>query len=471
MSHIFTVTEFTRALKEVLEAGFPLVKVRGQVVNLAKPASGHVYFGLADAKAVLPVVWFKSSQWSRSRRGERVNPATGEVEEAGTPAYGPAELQEGDEIIAAGRITVYEQRGAYQLVAEMVQAVGVGGAHQALEALKRKLEAEGLFDASRRRPFPRNPRCVAVVTSPTGAAIQDFLRVGESRGLGGEVRIHPTVVQGDAAPASIVQALDRAGSDAAAEVVVLIRGGGAAEDLSAFNAEEVVRAVAGCPLPVVAGIGHEVDWTLAGMAADWRASTPSNAAQAVWPERDELRQAVDDLELKLRRAFESRLDARAARLESLAGKLRLLSPAGRLARLESRFTDFRGRLAASWERFVHLRLERVERRRESLAKAFGERRIEKRVHRAESLARRLDRAWRGGLDRRRDLVAGLSRALEGLDPQRPLRRGFCLVEVEGRPGYLRTAQEASPGDLLRIRPASGEVLARVEASREKESDV
>ncbi|MFW5836735.1 MAG: exodeoxyribonuclease VII large subunit, partial [Desulfovibrionaceae bacterium] len=357
MPHVLTVTQLTRAVKEVLEAEFPLLWVRGQVSNLSRPSSGHVYFSLADETAVLPVVWFKKSQWRESSSGERVNPATGEVD-LGISAG----LEEGADVLVAGRLNVYEPRGVYQLVAEMVQEQGVGGAQLAFEALKRKLAAEGLFDQARKMRLPANPRRVAVVTSAQGAAIKDFLRISEGRGLGGEVRIHPTAVQGAAAPASIAKALARACGDGFAEVIILIRGGGAAEDLSAFNTEEVARAVADSPTPVVAGVGHEIDHTLADMAADVRAATPSHAAQLLWPERAELAQDVDRLDLALRRAFLALVESRRARLETLHRGLRWLSPSARLVRLQGDFEGLARRLIDPGGRFLQRR-EGVARRR------------------------------------------------------------------------------------------------------------
>ncbi|MDK2954689.1 MAG: exodeoxyribonuclease large subunit [Desulfovibrionales bacterium] len=461
MSHILTVAQLTRAVKEVLEAGFPFVWVRGQIANLSKPSSGHIYFSLVDEKASLPVVWFKSSQ-PLEKDGERVNPATGEVEPGGAP-----QLEEGLDVLAGGRINVYEPRGVYQLVAEVVEPEGVGGAHLAFEALKRKLAAEGLFSEDRKMVLPSNPRRVAVVTAPAGAAIQDFLRVGERRGLGGEVRIYPAVVQGKSAPGAISRALARVGNDGWAEVAALIRGGGSAEDLGAFNTEEVARAVANCPVPVVSGVGHEIDTSLADLAADQRAATPTHAAQIIWEDQTKLRQDVDGREMDLRRAYLNLLESRSGRVEHLRRGLRWLSPGARLSRLASDFSGLGRRLDASWERFLRTRGEASAALGARLSQAYGLRRIDFLARRLDVLSHRLDRAKGVALDRRAERLAGLARTLDGFDPERPLRKGFCLVEVEGREGYLREARDVAPGELLRIRPARGEILARAEQVREE----
>jgi exodeoxyribonuclease VII large subunit len=456
MSHILTVAQLTGAVKEVLEAGFPFVWVRGQIANLSRPSSGHIYFSLVDEKASLPVVWFKSSQ-PLEKNGERVNPATGEVEPDGAP-----QVEEGLDVLAGGRINVYEPRGVYQLVAEVVKLEGAGGAFLAFEALKRKLAAEGLFSEDRKMVLPANPRRVAVVTAPTGAAIQDFLRVGERRGLGGEVWIYPAAVQGRSAPGAIARALERAGTDGWAQVVALIRGGGSAEDLGAFNSEEVARSVANCPLPVVSGVGHEIDTSLADLAADQRASTPTHAAQIIWEDQIKLRQDVDGRDMGLRRAYLNLLESRRERLDHLRRGLRWLSPGSRLSRLESDFTGLGRRLEVAWERFLLFRSEASASLGARLSQAYGPRRIDILSRRLDALSHRLERAKDVALERRSDRLAGLARTLDGFDPERPLRKGFCLVEVEGREGYLREAQDVAPGELLRIRPARGEILARAE---------
>lgn len=307
MSAIFSVSELTRSVKNLLEAEFPFVWVRGQVTNLARPASGHIYFTLTDGDAALSVVWFKSSQSSAKpvQQGvEKVNPLTGEVEEeeGGTALAGNA-IEDGMEILCAGRLNVYEPRGQYQLVAELVQGQGVGDLAVAFEALKKKLSEKGYFEADRKIAIPRNPKRVAVVTSPSGAAIRDFLRIANTRGTGSEIRIYPSLVQGDRAPEQIASALDQADTDDWAEVAVLIRGGGSLEDLWAFNTEPVADAIFRARLPVITGVGHEPDVSIADFVADKRAATPSHVAQELWPRREMLAQQLDDLEISLTRSY------------------------------------------------------------------------------------------------------------------------------------------------------------------------
>jgi exodeoxyribonuclease VII large subunit len=330
MPHIFEVRELTGAVKDVLESQFPFVWVRGEVGGVSRPASGHVYFNLKDAQARLSVVWFRRSQRCVAPGG--VDPRTGEVLEHGCTT----ELTEGTTVLVAGRLSVFEPQGAYQLVAELVQEQGAGQLAMQFEAMKARLAGLGYFDPGRKRPLPPHPARVAVVTAPTGAAIRDFLRLAGERGWGSAIRIYPTLAQGEQAPARGAAALDAACADGWAEVVVRIRGGGSLEDLWAFNTEPVAEAVYRSGLPVVCGVGHEVDTSIADLVADVRAATPSHAAQLLWPERGALMQRVDVLEQGLVAAAGGLLERREAALGQMEKALRWLSPAQRLARMEER---------------------------------------------------------------------------------------------------------------------------------------
>ena len=488
MSAIFTVSELTRSVKNLLEAEFPFVWVRGQVTNLSRPASGHVYFTLTDGDAALSVVWFKSAQASATavdRDGERVNPLTGEIEEEGAPtALTGAALEDGEEVLCAGRLNVYEPRGQYQLVAELVQDQGVGGLAVAFEALKRKLAQKGYFDAGRKLALPRDPARVAVITSPTGAAIRDFLRIAQTRGTGSEIRIYPTPVQGEAAPERIAAALDQADDDGWAEVAVLIRGGGSLEDLWAFNTEPVAEAIFRARLPVVSGVGHEPDVTIADLVADRRAATPSHAAQELWPRRETLAQRVDTLEMGMQRAYAGWLSRKAARFEHLRKGLTWLSPVRRLERMEDAFGALLTRLEDAGSDLIFNNVMDVRAYADRLGRSFGPHRLDAAGREAAALGRRLDRAFGPGrMDEAGREAAGLLRrmngamarlaerrerglelagtALRGLDPEAPLARGYSLVRIGRTGGFLRDPSEVAPGDALDIRVRDGRVAAVV----------
>ena len=454
---IFSVTDITRAVKDVLETEFPFIWVRGQVTNLARPASGHIYFTLTDGDAGLSVVWFKGNQRQGGMEGEEtVNPLTGEIE-----SEGPLELEDGMEILCAGHMNVYPPRGVYQLVAELVQEQGVGDLKLAFEAMKRKLAEKGYFDEERKMTIPRSPERVAVVTAPTGAAIRDFLKIAEGRGTGAEIRIYPTLVQGDLAPAQIAKALDKAGDDGWADVLVLIRGGGSLEDLWAFNTEQVADALFRSTIPVVCGVGHEVDYSIADYVADKRVATPSHAAQELWPRREVLMQTVDELESGLLRSFENYLGVRESRLETLQKGLTWLSPARRIERLLESFGEESLRLERAVLRYCLVKESEVDSLTMRLGRAFSEDRIILQEQSLSALNDRLQRAGSSFVSGKGIEFENAVNSLRILDPEGPLERGYSLVTVEKSGKFLRDPNEVAHGDGIRVRVKSGEVRAIV----------
>lgn len=466
MSHILAVSDLTRALKDVLEAEFPFVWVRGQVTNLARPGSGHLYFTLSDAEAQLSVVWFRGSQGRGGKSGpggERIDPLTGEVLEPGTDVS--ANISDGQEVLAAGRISVYAPRGNYQLIAELVQPAGVSSLAAAFEALKRRLAEQGLFDEARKMTIPANPARVALITSPQGAAVRDFLRLAEARGTGAQLRIHPALVQGDAAPGQIAAQLDAVNKDGWAEVVALIRGGGSLEDLWAFNTEQVAEAMARSVIPVVTGVGHEPDVTIADYVADKRFSTPSAVATGLWPLRADLMQAVDGLEADLARAMGAHLERAQGRVAELSRALAWLSPAQRLERLEAGWREASQRLVGAGGRYFDARGREAAQALRGLTRAFGPQAVDARAEQLRVLSERLAL----GVDLRLADAARqaelLAARLAGLDPEAPLARGYSLVHVLDAKGgagrLLRSASQVSPGDRLRVRTGQGAVAAVV----------
>ena len=458
MPHVFEVGELTRSIRDVIESEFPFVWVRGQVVNLSRPGSGHLYFSLRDAEASLAVVWFKGAQGGKALAGGgRYDPLTGEVYE-----HSLAEtLADGMEIMAAGRLTVYAPRGGYQLVAELVQEMGAGQLWQQFEALKNDLAAKGYFEAARKRPLPPHPTRVAVITAPTGAAIRDFIRLGRERGHGAAVRVYPTLVQGEAAPVGIVRAMLRAVADDWAQVLVLIRGGGSLEDLWAFNSPEVAKAIFASPLPVLTGVGHEVDVTIADMVADVRAATPSHAAQLLWPERAQYAQRLDDLEMAAKRAIGRLVAARERELAALAKGLAWLSPARRLERLAQSFALAEKRLRRAAGLWIDGQARRLDRNGERLAGRYGEEAFSVRFERLDRQAARLAAAARLLASGRRQRLEVAMARLVGLDPLGPLARGYSLTTVTRTGKYLRRAADVRPGDNLDIMVYAGHVRATV----------
>jgi len=475
MGIILTVRELTRQIRTGLEARFPFVWVRGEVSNLSRPSSGHVYFSLKDSEALLNCVWFKGAQ----RDSESFDPLTGEVFSEGPRPSLARILQDGEQILCAGRITVYAPRGGYQLVVELAQPDGMGQLALAFEARKQKLAAQGYFAPERKRKFPPHPVNVAVITAPGGAAIRDFLRIAQERGYGACIRVYPVPVQGNAAALAIAAALARINAEGWAQVAVLIRGGGSLEDLWAFNEEVVADAVFISGIPVLAGIGHEVDVSMADMTADVRAATPSHAAQILWPLRSELAQRVDDLEIVLQRAHARCFEVAAMRLQAVRQALRWFSPAKALGRKHEAAAQAHAGMRRAMARLMSEKGAKlatlsteVENAPRLLLQSCGARlallasRLES-IDVCEREERLLDqcglrlRAQAGiMLHAPERALEQCAAALHALDPHAPLKRGYALV-YDGRGRLLRSVDDARKGDSLRLRLRDGAVEASV----------
>ncbi|MBL3583353.1 exodeoxyribonuclease VII large subunit [Oleidesulfovibrio alaskensis] len=445
MTKIFSVGEVTRGIKNTLEAAYPFVWVRGQVSNLSRPASGHVYFSLKDEDASLACVWFRHAQ----RGEETFDPLTGEVFDDGPRPGLAAVMRNGQEMLCAGRVTVYGPRGTYQLVVELAQDVGLGELHLRFEELKKKLAGMGWFDAARKRPLPRHPLRVAVVTAATGAAVRDFVRIAADRGSGCSIRIYPVPVQGDDAPPRIAAALELAAAHDWAQVVVLIRGGGSLEDLWAFNDERVAKAVFESPLPVLTGIGHEVDTAIADMVADVRAATPSHAAQLLWPERQELVQRLDDACQLLDRAWELGMQEREKSVKECERALHWLSPQRSLERLDERFAEAVRRLMAAAQALTERKERRLAAETASLRHAFGPAALDTGLLAVRQLAARLVRAGESFAERAAVRLERETLRLKAADPLLPLERGYSILQ---RPdgGFVRSVAGLEAGDNLRV---------------------
>lgn len=474
--HILSVSALTKAIKGTLETAFPFVWVRGQVANLSRPSSGHVYFSLKDAESSLAAVWFKGNQQDR----ERFDPLTGEVYEEGPRPSIALRLENGQEIVCAGRLRVYGPRGIYQMLVELAQEVGLGRLYEEFARLRSSLEALGFFAGERKRPLPENPQRVAVITAPHGAAIHDFLRIAQNRGLGAAIRIYPVPVQGDGAPPAIIAALQRIWDENWAQAVVLIRGGGSIEDLWAFNDEGLARAVHASPVPVLAGIGHEVDFTFADMTADLRAATPTHAAQLLWPDRKELFREWHRLAAALEQAERRWLEQQQDRLERLVRGLKWHSPERAVAAWKERLASCLQLLANAGRLALEKREACLAALRSALDTAPALLPVKR--ERLEDLSRRLDLSGPPSLERKanalRDAQAGLARSaadlltrtehaleramlrLEGMNPLAPLERGYALAYKEDGT-VVRLKSDVASGESLRLVVSDGDIPVRV----------
>jgi len=430
----YSVSQLVQLASRAVEARFGDVWVEGEVSNLKKPSSGHLYFTLKDARAQLAVVMFRAAA-SRLR----------------------FQLEDGQKLRCRGKLCIYDAQGRFQLTAEHAEPDGAGALQVAFEQLKRKLEGEGLFDPAKKKPLPRLPRRIAVVTSLTGAALRDILRVLHDR-CPVHVTVCPTAVQGDEAPPEIVAALGRA-DRLGVDLIILGRGGGSQEDLWAFNHEGVARAIFSARTPVISAVGHEIDITIADLVADRRAPTPSAAAELAVPVARELAEQLRVCRGRLERAARQRVAERHLALERL--RRRLPTPLALVGRGRMRLDDAGGRLEAGLRR----RLERVrgELRRQRERLAAQEPRVRLARDRAALVA--LGGRLQAGMTRRLERgAAGLARAvarLEALSPLGVLARGYSLVlDAGGR--VVREAAQLAVGDRLLLRLHRGQVVSRVE---------
>jgi exodeoxyribonuclease VII large subunit len=431
----YSVGDLTAEIAELLSDAYSNIWVRGEISGLKLATSGHAYFTLKDHRATL-----RAACWKGAYRLLRTKP------------------KDGAEVLVRGRIEVYEPRGEYQLIVDAIEPVGAGALQAAFEQTKAKLAAEGLFAPERKRPLPRLPRHIAVITSPTGAVIRDILQVLERRFPGLHIRLFPTLVQGQGAAAQVAAALDHFGQNPWAHVVILARGGGSLEDLWTFNEESVARAIARSSVPVISAIGHETDFTIADFVADRRAPTPSAAAEIVTEARDTIFNQVFTAESRVAQAIRLRLSRAARRLADLSTQRAQMTIERRLFRAGQRLDDasqslrdtLRSHLDSAAARLLALdrRLRRLDLRLRLQSASFHSQQANTRLLAAIRL--RLSAACsRSSL---------LNARLAALNPLQILDRGFAVVSLsDGR--LLRHPADAPPGTSLQIRLAQGSLSA------------
>lgn len=413
---VASVTEFTRRVKELLESGLRPGWVRGEVSNLRAQASGHVYFSLKDAGATLSCVLFRGDALRQS-----------------------VALRDGLQVLAFGEISVYEARGQYQLVVRALVDHGAGRLQQELEKLKQRLAAEGLFAADRKQPLPLLPRTVGFITSPTGAAAQDFVRILQRRGWTGRLVILPAKVQGEGAAAELAAMVRTAESLGIFDLLVIGRGGGSIEDLWAFNEEPLVRAVAECAVPIISAVGHEIDTTLCDYAADVRAETPSGAAELISSHFVATRERLEGANRGLVDAVETAVARATDRLDHARSRLRLLAPTAVIESSHLRLDDLGNRLSAALRSSVQERRETLAAARARLTAASPEKRVQLESHRLLALWKRLESA----------------------SPPSVLKRGYAIVRDEsGKP--VARAKGLKSGQPLVNEFHDGKVRVRTE---------
>jgi exodeoxyribonuclease VII large subunit len=431
---ILTVSDLNRAIKGTLEGGFALVWLKAEISNFKPHSSGHWYFSLKDAKAQISGVMFKGFNQS-----VRFKPT------------------DGMEVLLRGKITVYEPRGNYQIFCELMEPVGAGALQLAFEQLKAKLSAEGLFAAERKRQLPAFPLHLGVVTSPTGAAVRDILKVLHRRFRGLRVTLIPAVVQGTQAPASIITALKLASQITDIDVMIVGRGGGSIEDLCCFNDESVVRAIAQFRVPIISAVGHEIDFTIADFVADVRAPTPSAAAEMVVQSAAELIDRLRARQLHFNRILGHQLQISRRRLTHIQS--RLVDPKRRLMDLAQRCDELQCRLQLAIEGALREQTQHVLLLKEKIGTPLTT--VTTLRHQVGEAALKMEGVIELDMERRRGRLATLAAGLEPLSPLGVLDRGYAIATHQGK--VIRDPTAVKAGDTIEVRVSRGKIQAQVQA--------
>jgi exodeoxyribonuclease VII large subunit len=437
---IWPVRELVGQVRETIEQQYGDIWVEGEISNFRPAPSGHIYFTLKDADAQLPIVLFRRQAVLLRFRPE-----------------------DGLHVLVRGRVSIYEQRGQMQLVAETMEPVGAGSLQLAFEQLKERLKAEGLFDADRKKPLPAFPHTVGIITSPTGAVIRDFLNIVARRHSGLNVLLVPVSVQGDQAPYEIESAIADLNTSGLVDIIVLARGGGSLEDLAAFNSERVARAIASSRLPVVSAVGHETDFTIADFAADLRAPTPSAAAELITEAQHKIAEYLATLDQRLTRAVRFQLLQARQHLSRLPISRAEARIANLLHRKAQRLDDLVGRLELAITAGLRRRQDFIAERTASVLRHDPRQAIAAARERLQANRNHLNRGIEQLLHSHANTLSSLDARLHSLSPLAVLDRGYALVlNLEG--SVVRSASQLKTGDTLTTRLADGSFTSRVKAT-------
>ena len=443
LPHVLTVSELTNHIRSLLENQFPTVWVEGEISNLRRPPSGHQYFTLKDRQSQIRSVIFR-----------------------GSAQHLRFDLKDGLEVIVAGRLTVYEPRGDYQLILESVEPKGIGALQLAFEQLKEKLAAEGLFDTARKRPLPFFPKKIGIVTSRHGAAVKDMLTILERRCPIAHILVHPVLVQGEGAAGQIADALQTL-NQMKLDVLIVGRGGGSLEDLWCFNEEVVVRAIAESAIPVISAVGHEIDVTLADFAADYRAPTPSAAAEIVVPQLDDLSTRIEQLDARIQRAMRTGLDRFLYQVGNVKGAMP--DPVSWFYRYSQHLDDLDLRLYQALQdiqkqsRLLLLALQA------NVQASTPSHYVREHKRLIPQLVKRTIGGVLGSLKERQLHAEMKMTALHNLSPLSILSRGYSVVETLKERKIVKKYKDVSIGDSVRTRLAEGQLICLVQDTKAESS--
>ncbi|MBX2857301.1 MAG: exodeoxyribonuclease VII large subunit [Cellvibrionaceae bacterium] len=442
---VISVSELNKRVKGLLEIHLPLIWVEGEISNLSCPRSGHWYFTLKDERAQVRSAMFRNrNQLLREKPNE------------------------GDKVMLRARVSLYEGRGDFQLIVEHMEAAGIGRLQEQFSALKRKLEAEGLFDAAHKKPFPTFPKHLAVVTSPTGAALQDVLTVLRKRFPALPVTIVPSTVQGEQAPAALIRALQLADRAERFDSIILCRGGGSIEDLSAFNNEDLARTIFAAQTPLVSAVGHEVDFTIADFVADYRAPTPSAAAEFISPDQEELLSGFRGYEQALQKNLIQLLAAQQQKLKYL--RARLKHPGDKLQQWSQQLDhlDIRLNLAATLR--LHAKLNQMQQLRQKIYRFAPHHQIARAQQQLSTAEKRLQSIMHEKLNTTAMRLAKSAEALHIVSPLATLARGYAIVKNH-QGEIIRQAEHLNNGDNVTVTLAHGGFSAQVTESQPDSEDI
>jgi len=439
---IFTVSRLNREVRMLLETSLPMLWIEGEISNLARPASGHIYFTLKDSQAQVRCAMFRN-------RCQLLR----------------CEPKNGMQVTLRARIGLYEARGEYQLVAESMEESGDGALQRAFEELKQRLSVEGLFDESTKQPIPTLPKRIGVVTSPTGAAIRDILSVLKRRFPAMPVTLYPTLVQGEGSAQQITNAINTAVERDECDVLIVGRGGGSLEDLWAFNEEMVARAIHRSPIPIVSAVGHEIDFTIADFVADLRAPTPSAAAELLSPDRDEWLQQISMQRSRLVSRWQSRLSHKSNSLKWLSGRLQQQHPGQQLRAQAQRLDELELRLRNGTTRRLREQRAAANTLEAQLRRHTPTARINTLTTRLNALDRQLGSTMLHRLDHSRQQLGSSARALNAISPLATLDRGYAIVKQADGEKIIRSADEVEVGDRIETRLGRGRLRSTVEETQ------
>ena len=440
---IYSVWQLNRAVRELLETGFARIWVEGEISNLARPPSGHLYFSLKDARAQVSCALFRNVATRLGFKPEN-----------------------GTQVLIRAEVSLYEARGNFQLIVNHMEEAGDGALRRAFEALKQRLFDAGLFDPEHKQPLPVLPSCIGVITSPGGAAVRDVLAVLKRRFPGIPIIIYPTLVQGESAPALIVAALETAQRRQECDVLLLTRGGGSLEDLWPFNEEVVARAVYACRIPLVSAVGHEIDVVISDFAADQRAATPSAAAELLSPDQAEWLARLEQLQQRLTSQIRQKLQQNSERLNWLQRRTLQCHPGRRLQQQSQRLDDLSLRLSRAWPHRHAQWLAHCSTLRARLKQQSPQQQLQRLEAITTQLAQRLKYCINIQLSEHREKLAILSRALDSISPLATLQRGYSITLKQPEGILLHSASQARAGDTLETRLATGSIISQVEETKD-----